>query len=152
MAYMQGQEPVQYTQPEAEGSFDHPHQTPNVTQQTQQLQQRTHHFNQKQQVCSLTQYTVNSDHAQPTEHQQYTATFPALPTIPEPQWQKVEYKKLSRDIPDTHTQHNKQIKLHDYWLNPPPPQTTKRFDAPTEGDQDGGEKQPINHPNHDQYL
>jgi len=51
------------------------------------------------------------------------------------------YKKRPRDIPETHTQNSKQIKLHDYWLNPPPLQTTNRFDALTEEDQDeGGEK------------
>ena len=72
------------------------------------------------------------------KHQQYTSTFPALPTIPEPQWQKAEYKKRPRDIPDIHTQHNKQIKLQDYWLIPPPPQTTNRFYALIEDDQDGG--------------
>ena len=127
MAYMQGQEPVQYAQSEAEESFDHPQQTPSVTQQTQHRQLRTHHFNQKQQVCSLTQYTVNSDHAQPMEHQQYTSTFSALPTIPEPQWQNVKYKKRPRDIPDIHTQHNKQIKLHDFWLKPPPPTNYKQI-------------------------
>ena len=75
------------------------------------------------------------------EHQQYTSTFPALPTPLEPNWQKVEYKKRPRDITETHTQNNKQIKLHDCWLDPPSPQTTKRFDALTEEDQDeGGEK------------
>jgi hypothetical protein len=75
------------------------------------------------------------------EHQHYTSTFPALPKSPEPQLQKAEYKKRPRDIPKTHTQNIKQIKLHDYWLNPPPPQTTNRFDALTEDDQDeGGEK------------
>jgi len=138
MAYMQSQEPMQYTQPEADGSSDHPHQKPSVMQQTQPPQQRTPNHNQKQQVHSLTQYTVNSDHAQPMEHQQYTSTFPGLPTPPEPHWQKVELKKRPRDIPETHTQNNKQIKLNDYWLNPPPPQTTNGFD---EDEQDeSGEK------------
>jgi len=75
------------------------------------------------------------------EHQQYASTFPALSTPPEPHWQKVEYKKRPRDIPETHIQNNKQIKLNDYWLNPPPSQTTNRFDALNEDDQDeGGEK------------
>ena len=114
MAYMQGQEPMQYTQPEAEGSFDYSQQQQSATQQAQPPQQRTPNHNQKQQVRSITQYNVNSDNAQPIEHQQYTSTFPALPTTPEPHWQKVEYKKRPRDIPETHTQNNKQIKLHDY--------------------------------------
>jgi len=74
------------------------------------------------------------------KHQQYTTKFPALPKSPEPQWQKVEYKKRPRDIPETHTQNIKQVKLHDSWLNPPPPQTTNRFYALTEADQGGGEK------------
>jgi len=75
------------------------------------------------------------------EHQQYTSTFPALPKAPEFQWQKVEYKKRPRDIPETHIQNIKQIKLHDYWLNPSPPQTTNRYDALTEdGQNEGGEK------------
>jgi hypothetical protein len=78
------------------------------------------------------------------EHQQYTSTFPALPKSPESQWQKVEYKKRPRDIPETHTQNIKQIKLHDYWLNPPPPQTTNRFDALTEDDQDEGREKANN--------
>ena len=135
MEYTQGQVPMQYTQPEEAGSFDHSHQKPSATQQDTQL------HNQKQQVHSLTQYTVHSNHAQPMEHQQYTSTFPALPKSPEPQWQKVDYKKQPRDIPETHTQNIIQIKLHDYWLNPPPPQATNRFDALTEDDQDeGGEK------------
>jgi hypothetical protein len=72
------------------------------------------------------------------EHQQYTSTFPALPKSPEPQWQKAEYKKRPRNIPETHTQNIKQFKLQDYWLNPPPPETTNRFDALTEDDQDEG--------------
>jgi hypothetical protein len=73
-------------------------------------------------------------------HQQYTSNFPALPKQPESQWQKVEVKKRPRDIPETHTQNVKQIKLHDYWLNPPPSQTTNRFDALTEDGQDEGEE------------
>jgi len=141
MAYMQRQEPMQHTRPEAEGSFDHSHQKPSVMQQTQPPQPRTPNHNQKQQVRSLPQYTVSSDHAQPMEHQQYTSTFPALPTTPEPHWQKVAYKKRPRDIPEIHAQNNKQIKLHDYWLNPPTPQTANRFVALTDDDQDeGGEK------------
>jgi len=135
---MQGQEPMQYTQLEAEGSFDHSHQTPSMMQQTQLPQLRTPNYNQQQQVHFLAQYTVNSDHAQPMEHQKYSSTFPALPTPPEPHWQKFEYKKRPRDILETHTQNDKQIKLHNYWLNPPPPQTTNRFDALTEDDQDEG--------------
>ena len=43
---------MQYTQPEAEGSFDHTHQNPNVMQQTQLPQQRTPNYNQKQQISS----------------------------------------------------------------------------------------------------
>jgi hypothetical protein len=114
MENMQGQVPMQYTQPEAAGSFDHSHQKLSATQETQHPQLRTPNYNQKQQVHFLTQYTVHSDHAQPMEHQQYTSTFPALPKTPEPQWQKLEYKKRPRDIPETHTQNIKQIKLHDY--------------------------------------
>ena len=30
------------------------------------------------------------------EHQHYTTTLPALPTTPEPHWQKVEYKGVSK--------------------------------------------------------
>ena len=41
VAYMQGQEPMQYIQPEAEESFDHSHKKPSVMQQTQLPQQRT---------------------------------------------------------------------------------------------------------------
>jgi hypothetical protein len=141
MQYMQGQVSVQYTQPEAAGSFDHSHQKSSATQQTQHTQLTTPNYNQKQQVHFLTQYTVHSDQAQLIEHQQCTSTFPALPKTSESQWQKVEYKKRPRDIPETHIQNIKQIKLHDYWLNPPPPQSTNRFDALTEDGQDeGGEK------------
>ena len=98
---MQGREPMRYTQPEAEGSFDHSHQKPSVMQQTQLPQQRTPNHNQKQQVRSITQYTVNSDNAQPMEHQQYTSTFPGLPTTPEPHWQKVEMYKCAPALPET---------------------------------------------------
>ena len=86
MAYVQGHEHMQCTQPEAEGSFDHSHPNQSATQQTQPPQQRTPTHNQKQQVRSLPQHTVTSDYAQPMEHQQYTSTFPALPTTPEPHW------------------------------------------------------------------
>jgi len=78
------------------------------------------------------------------EHQQYTSTLPALPTTPEPHWKKVVYKKRPRDIPETHTQNNKQIKLHDYWLNPPPPQTANRFGSLTDDDQDEGGEEATN--------
>jgi hypothetical protein len=114
MEYMQGQVPMQYTEPKAVGSFDHSHQKPSSAQQTQHPQPKTPNYNHKQQVLCLTQYTVPSDHAQPMDHQQYTSTFPALPKTPESQWKKVEYKKRPRDIPETHTQNMKQIKLHDY--------------------------------------
>ena len=104
----------------------------------------TPNHDQKQQVHLLTHYTEHSDHAQPMQHQQYTSTFPALPKTPEFKWRKVlvEYKKRRpRDIPETHSQNIKQIKLHDYWLNSPPPLITNRFDALTEDGQDeGGEK------------
>jgi len=83
MAYMQSQEPMQYTQPEVEGSFDYSQQQQqSATQQTQPPQQGTPNYNQKQQVRTITQYTVNSDNAQPMEHQQYNSTFPALPRTP----------------------------------------------------------------------
>jgi len=133
---------MQYTQPEAIEQLDHSHQTPWEMQQKQHPQLRTPYRNQTQQVQSLTQYTVHSDYAQLTVHQQYTSNFPALPEHPEFQWQKVEHKKRPRDIPETQTQNVRQLKLHDYWLNPPPPQTTNRFDALTEEDQDDGGERP----------
>ena len=54
------------------------------------------------------------------------------------------YKKRPRDIPETHTQNNKQIKLHDYWLNPPPAQNTNIFDELTGDDQNEGREKATN--------
>jgi hypothetical protein len=134
---------MQYTQLKAETSVNHIHHKPGATQQTQRPQQRTPNHNHKQQVRSKTHFTVNGAPTKPIEHHQYTSTFPALPILSDPHWQTVEYEKRPRDVPETHTQNNKQIKLHDYWLNPPPPQTTKRFDALADDDQEhGGEKPP----------
>ena len=141
MAYMQGQEPMLYTQPEAEGSFDHSHQKPSATQQTQPSQQRTPNHNQKQQVRSLPQYTVNSDHAQkhgtPTIH----LYIPSIAHDTRAPLAESCIQETTKSYPWNHTQNNNQIKSHDYWLHPPPPQTANRFDALTEDDQDeGGEK------------
>ena len=142
MEYTQGQVPMQYTQPEAIERLDHSHQTPRATQQTQHPQLGMSYCNQKQQVQSLNQYTVHSDYAQPIVHQQYTSNFPALPEQPEFQWQKVEHKKRPRDVPETQTPNVKQLKLHDCWLHPPPPQTTNKSDVLTEEGQDDGRDRP----------
>jgi len=71
MAYMQGQEPMQYTQPEMEGSFDHSHQKPSVTQETQLPQQRTPNYNQRQQIRSC-ESSATVAYMQDQEPMQYT--------------------------------------------------------------------------------
>jgi hypothetical protein len=62
-------------------------------------------------------------------HKPHTPAHSLSTTQPEYRWQTVEYKKRPRDIPDSHAQQHKQIKLQDYWLNPPTTQTSNRFDA-----------------------
>jgi len=73
MAYMQGREPMQYTQPEEEGSFGYSHQKPSVTQQTQHPQQRTPNYNQKQQIRSC-ESSATMAYMQGTEPMRYTQT------------------------------------------------------------------------------
>jgi hypothetical protein len=73
--------------------------------------------------------------------------FPALPDRTESPWRKAEYKKRPRDNPEALTQNVKQIKLYDYWLNSPLPQTTERFDSLTDEMSERGGK---NNPNHSQ--
>ena len=68
---MQGQEPMQYTQPEAEGSFDHAYQTPSMMQQTQLPQLRTPNYNQQQQIRSC-ETTATKTYMQSQEPMQYT--------------------------------------------------------------------------------
>jgi hypothetical protein len=121
-------------------------------QQEQRPQLRTPYYNQQQQVHSLTQCTVHSDYAHPILHQQHTSNFPALPTQPESQWQKVTYKKRPTDIPDTHAQNIKQIKLHDYWLNPPPHKLQTDLTEQKMAKMEEGNEQIVNRPNIHQFL
>jgi len=131
MSNTPGQVPVQCVQPDAAGYYDPHQQQPCVPQQMQHRQQGTSFYSQMPQVQFLTSYPAHSSYTQPIahQHQHYDTSFPALPVRFESPWQKVEYKKRPSDNPDTRTQNVKQIKLNDYWLNPPLPQTTNRFDA-----------------------
>jgi len=68
---MQGQEPMQYTQSEAEGSFDRSQQKPSMMQQTQLPQLRTPNYNQQQQIRSC-ETTATKTYAEPEAHAVYT--------------------------------------------------------------------------------
>ena len=111
MANTWGHVPMQCVQPNAAGFYDPNQQQPCVTQRMQQLQQGTSVYNQ---IQPQNNYTINSNYIHPTEHQHYDTSFPALPDRQESPWQKVAYKKRTRDNPENFTQNIKQIKLHDY--------------------------------------
>jgi len=76
---MQGQELMQYTQSEAEGSFDHSHQKPSMMQQTQLPQLRTPKYNQQQQMrsCETTATKTYMQSLEPLQNTQPEADGPS---------------------------------------------------------------------------
>jgi hypothetical protein len=79
------------------------------------------------QVQPQHQYNTYNTYVHSTQLQSYDASFPALPERSESPWHKAEFKNRPRDNPESHTQHVKTLKPHDYWLNQPLSIHTKKF-------------------------